>query len=52
MPRDNDVCKGGPCKVKDICQRYADYLHNQDRYAMNPIEKDCPMFKHKHYYGN
>lgn len=54
---DIDFCDGKNCTIKNICQRYADFLykieHKQDtRYARTGTSKDCPQFSAKRFTGN
>jgi len=55
---DIDYCNGRNCKIKDICQRYSDFIFRlelkQDvKYALNGIESEpCIQFRIKLFYGN
>lgn len=54
---DVDYCDGNTCSIRNICQRYTDYLYKiqmkQDvRYAKNGVSKNCVQFDAKRFIGN
>lgn len=55
---DVDFCTGKNCELKDICERYSNFLYRIESnlnviYAKDgKTSKECPQFKQREFYGN